>query len=652
MYSPYKYYEYEPTTLIQHLLSRDKRVLLFGQPGIGKTTLAAAIATQLFSDNRSVWCLGADPGSPKFGIPGAICLGSWKKAGWSLQRSEALCSFDAARFRLPLVSAVRTLVTEVTDGSLLLDAPGVIRGVAGAELLTSLVQAADIDMVLVLLRQDQLPPLAHELQTLGIEVAFISAAENATRPTKIRRAQNRTRLWDLYLDKTQVHRLYFQQLQTVGTPPRKAPEAWMGKQVAFFERNHTVSMGEVTDADNQTLWIRLPSPHLPTHTLLVRDACRDASGLLNTSKPFASKLVHYIPPPDLLPDNAMTKKNSGVRPLVHVGKAMATLLNGIFGDPLLHLRLRHQRRSLLFDLGDGARLPTRIAHQVSDVFITHAHVDHISGFLWLLRSRIGESSVCHLYGPPGLATHIESLIGGIHWDRIGTHGPVFEVAELNGKLLKRFHLQAGRPGCEFKCETVIQQGLLHEEPDFCIRAITLDHGTPVLAFAYEPAQQINVRKERLLVQQLESGPWLQELKKCISAGDYKASAYPFLDGNTASVAKLAKELTQITHGEKLVYATDFADTFDNRQKVLALAKDAHTLFCEASFLQQDSEQARRTGHLTTRACAEIANAAQVQHLIPFHFSRRYEDQPWRVYRQIGAVCPQVVMPKLVAQTTA
>ena len=52
-----------------------------------------------------------------------------------------------------------------------------------------------------------------------------------------------------------------------------------------------------------------------------------------------------------------------------------------------YLQLRHQGRSLLFDLGDGARLPARLAHQVTDVFISHAHMDHISGFQWLLRSR-------------------------------------------------------------------------------------------------------------------------------------------------------------------------------------------------------------------------------------------------------------------------
>mgnify|MGYP000452874486 CR=1 FL=1 len=47
-------------------------------------------------------------------------------------------------------------------------------------------------------------------------------------------------------------------------------------------------------------------------------------------------------------------------------------------------------------------MPARVAHQISDVFVSHAHFDHIGGFLWLLRSRIGVSGVCRLYGPPGL----------------------------------------------------------------------------------------------------------------------------------------------------------------------------------------------------------------------------------------------------------
>lgn len=638
-----EFFANEPAFITEHLMSRDRRILLFGQPGIGKTTLAAALAAQLSDMGRSACCLSADPGSPVFGVPGALCLGNWEQVCWSLRGIEALCSLDAARFRLPLVSALRRLAGSVPTGTLLLDAPGVIRGVAGAELLSSLVEAADIDLLLVLQRPAQPPLLVHELESLGIEVAYIKAAEKASRPGKMTRARQRTHLWNLYLDGAEECTLSLHRLKLLGTPPRDAPEAWLGKQVAFLEQAHTVAMGEVTGADNGILRVRLPARHRPTGILLVRDACRDTAGLLTTSKPFADKLVRYIPPPDLLPDAAI-QANGGVRPLVHVGTAMAVLVNGVFGDPLLHLRLRHQRRSLLFDLGEGSRLPTRIAHQVSDVFITHTHVDHICGFLWLLRSRIGECSICRLYGPPGLAANILGLISGIHWDRIGMRGPRFEVAELHGTCLKRYRLQAGQPDCNPSGEEDVREGVLLAEPAFRVRAVTLDHGTPVLAFAYEPAKQINVRKEQLLERQLEPGPWLNELKECLYAAE-EAASITLPDGREVTVAKLAEALILIRQGSKLVYATDFADTPDNRIKLRVLAQGAHTFFCEATFLQQEREQARRTGHLTTLACGEIANEAQVQHLIPFHFSRRYEDQPWRVYQEIATVCPQVVRPK-------
>ncbi|MDJ0805605.1 MAG: Clp1/GlmU family protein [Gammaproteobacteria bacterium] len=625
------------------LLGRDRRLLLFGKPGVGKTTLAAGLAAELSAMGRSVWCLGADPGSPTFGVPGAVCLGLWKGKAWSVQGIEALCSLDAARFRLPLVDSVGILADRVNEGSLILDAPGVVRGVAGAELLTSLIRAAGIDLLLVLQQPDQPLPLQQELRCLEIEVADIKPVAAANRPGKMARARQRTGLWDRYLDEAQECELKLPRLHRIGTPPRNAPAAWLGKQVAFMQQDRTSVMGEVVEVRGEMLKVRVPQLNQPTDVVLVRDACRDSAGLLSTSKPFAEKQVRYIPPADLLPD-AVYQQNAGVRPLVQLGTATAVLVNGVFGDPLLHLRLRHQRRSLLFDLGEGARLPARIAHQVSDVFITHAHVDHISGFLWLLRSRIGESSVCRLFGPPGLAGHIMGLINGIHWDRIGRRGPRFEVAELHDACLQRYALQAGQPGCELVKEEVVDAGVVLADRDFQVRAVTLDHRTPVLAFTYEPAQQLNIRKERLREWRLDPGPWLNQLKERCRAGE-ELSRIQLPGGGEKSVAELADELILVSQGSKLVYATDFADTPENRTGLQALAQGAHTLFCEATFLQQDELQARRTGHLTTLACGEIANQSRVAHLIPFHFSRRYEDDPWRVYQEIAAVCPQLVRPK-------
>ncbi|MBS1202833.1 MAG: metal-dependent hydrolase, partial [Chromatiaceae bacterium] len=240
--------------------------------------------------------------------------------------------------------------------------------------------------------------------------------------------------------------------------------------------------------------------------------------------------------------------------------------------------------------------------------------------------------------------NVEGLIAGILWDRIGERGPVFEVSELHGARLRRVRLRAGAPEPVPLPERAVDDAVLLAEPGFRVRSAVLDHGTPVLAFAYESATQIKVRKERLVERGLEPGPWLTGLKQRMLRGDFTALV-DLPNGGRQTVAELAADLTLAGPGDKLVYATDLADTPENRRRLVALAAGAHCLFCEASFLERDRAQAQRTGHLTARACGEIAAAAGVRLLIPFHFSRRYEGEPWQLYEEIGAACPQVVVPK-------
>lgn len=150
-------------------------------------------------------------------------MGQWIDDCWQVVARESLCTLDAGRFRLPLVTAVRRLAQLPNNGVMLLDSPGVVRGVAGCELLAGLVEAAGIDVVLVLTAVDRAPPLAGELHALSAEVFRVYATSDAKRPGKRARARQRTVQWDSYLADARSHCLNLDEVRLIGTP-RRQPE--------------------------------------------------------------------------------------------------------------------------------------------------------------------------------------------------------------------------------------------------------------------------------------------------------------------------------------------------------------------------------------------------------------------------------------------
>lgn len=618
-----------------------RRILLLGEMGVGKSTLAVKLLKFLSERTDHCRLLELDPGTPPYGIPGTISQAFWGKNGLILQDYEALCTLDAARFRLPLILAARRLLTAMERESpeeaiVVIDPPGVVRGVGGAELLIALTEFLKVDVVIALHRENEPLPLAQELAGLQVDILPLTATPSARAGSRFERLKYRSRLWNQFISAgiEETHELG--NVSIHGTPPPKeAPKAWFGRQAAMLDASgKTIGMGEVVQLNKGTLSLRMVRQKKGKPTgMLIRDAGRNATGNLGTikrvspsSRAGCEPLERFVPP--------FSTKVGSPPVFANFDEAWATLVGGVFGDPLVHVRLRRLKQSLLFDLGDPVRLAARTAHQVSSIFLSHAHIDHIGGLTWFLRSRLGPFGPCRIFGPLGTIHRIESFLNAITWDRIGDAGPVFEVYEIEETSLRHSRVQPGKKRIDMP-RILIRNGIVLREENYIIKAAICDHGIPSIAYALLFQREINVRKERLQAANLSPGPWLGKLKQRIYA-DTPEAEIELPDGRTGKAGELAEDLTLIRPGKKIIYAADMADSPENRKNLTELARSADAFFCETAFIAADKEKADATQHLTTHAAVSMARDADVKQLIPFHFSKRYERNVQRVYDEILA----------------
>ncbi len=319
-----------------------------------------------------------------------------------------------------------------------------------------------------------------------------------------------------------------------------------------------------------------------------------------------------------------------MRPVFH-----ASLVNRPFGDPGVYIDLKFERRAILFDIGDISALPTRKLLRISDVFVSHTHMDHFCGFDHLLRVCLGRDTGVRMYGPPGFVAQLEHKLAAYTWNLVHTYQTDFTI------LAHELHDQRRMERAQFSSrlrfqreplpEVPVPAGVLLEDPLFRVRAVPLEHhDIHSLAFAFEESVHINVWKSRLEQLRLPTGPWLTELKKQVRAGapddtpirvHWRTRAGPH--DEIFALRKLRDEVLRFVPGQRVCYVTDAADTAGNRKTLFEFLRDADLLFIEAVFLERDRELAQRKAHLTAEAAGAIARGASVAAAVPFHFSPRY-----------------------------
>lgn len=316
------------------------------------------------------------------------------------------------------------------------------------------------------------------------------------------------------------------------------------------------------------------------------------------------------------------------------------LVNGVSGDPALYIEFMFAARAILFDLGDLTALPSRKILHISDVFVSHTHMDHFIGFDQLLRIMAGREKRLRLYGPPNIIAQTGHKLAAYTWNLVENYEAdfVIEVTEVhpNGRAQRaRFRCRSGFAREELE-PVATADGLLLNEGNLQVSCVMLDHKIPCLAFALQERWHVNVWKNRLEEHGLSTGPWLHHLKDMVlgNAPDDTIIPVPGAAGvANFRLGDLKRDILRIVPGQKIGYVVDTLCNEDNAQRIVALMQDAEQLFIEAPFLQRDVGHAAARYHLTARQAGELARRAGARRCIPFHYSARYSDNEAALYEE-------------------
>jgi ribonuclease Z len=274
------------------------------------------------------------------------------------------------------------------------------------------------------------------------------------------------------------------------------------------------------------------------------------------------------------------------------------------------LRFEQRAEVWLFDCGEATqhqllRSAPKLS-QITRIFITHMHGDHVFGLLGLLATcgLAGHPTRIDVYGPEGLEDYIRASVRYTH---TGFSYP-------------------------FAVHT-IEPGMLYEDEEFIVSCLPLKHRIP--AFGFRVAEKDRAGRfdvERAQSLGIPAGPLYGKLKR--------GEQVTLPDGRTFNGAELCGPTEE---GRKIAYCTDTIFC----ENAIELARDADLLIHEATYVEQDEDLARRGGHSTARMAARVARDAAVRKLIITHFSQRYargnEVEPEALLAEARALFPATLM---------
>lgn len=250
------------------------------------------------------------------------------------------------------------------------------------------------------------------------------------------------------------------------------------------------------------------------------------------------------------------------------------------------LKLPQRSELWLLDCGEGTqhqflRSDLRPS-QITRIFITHMHGDHIFGLMGLLASigLAGQPHPIDLYGPPPLADYLKAC------QRYSQTRFSFPITV--------------HP---------VEPGVIFEDEEYLVTCAPLEHRVPAFGYRFvEKDRPGRFDLDRAIAAGIPAGPLYGQLKR--------GETVTLPDGQRFNGQDFCAPPET---GRKLVYCTDtvYCD------RAVTLAAGADVLIHEATFAHQDAQLAFDRLHSTSTMAAQTALGAGVEALILTHFSPRY-----------------------------
>lgn len=299
-------------------------------------------------------------------------------------------------------------------------------------------------------------------------------------------------------------------------------------------------------------------------------------------------------------------------------------INSPFEDSAFFIRNVYKKTAFLLDCGRIGNISNSEVLSITDVFVSHTHIDHFYGFDRLLRGFVHADSKIRFFGPPGFINNVKGKLAGYTWNLIKNYTLVIEAVELHEDKIM---------GAVFKaCEGFVPQyyerkrELISLGDGFTLDYEFFDHGILVLGFRIREDIHVNVKKDALEQHGYKKGPWISNLKAKLRNFDRSGFFEIEKDGQIIkkSVSELENELIIYTPPQDITYITDIAPTYDNFKKAVNFAKESHILMMEAMFLKKDLLHAIKKKHLTLELSKEIFKLSNSKFVHFFHFAPKYE----------------------------